>query len=87
MTKAREEIECVCRKYTEDKDAPLAAQLSSIPLEAWESEFETLDLCLRDSIRLQLSGSAFRRNISGEDVKVGDEIIPKGAFAVSPPFL
>lgn len=39
-----------------------------------------MDLCLRDSIRLQALGTAFRRNISGRDVVVGDEVIPNGAF-------
>lgn len=44
------------------------------------SDFPFLDLCLRDSIRLQALGSFFRRNISGRDVIVGDEVIPNGAF-------
>jgi cytochrome P450 len=39
-------------------------------------------MCLRDSIRLQLLGTAFRRNISGKDIPtgVGNEVIPPGAF-------
>ena len=85
MSKARQEVESVLQKYSSDKDAPVAEQLLSIPIEAWESEFEVMDLCLRDSIRINLLGSAFRRNVSGGDVKVGNEVIPSGAFAVSLP--
>ena len=60
----------------------MVEQLSQLPLEAWESEFPVLDLCLRDSIRLQLLGAALRRNVSGKDIPidVGDEVIPNGAF-------
>jgi hypothetical protein len=41
-----------------------------------------IDLSLRESIRFQLVGTAFRRNISGQDIPIGDEIIPNGAFVV-----
>ena len=44
-----------------------------------------MDFCFRDSIRLNLLGSAFRRNVTAGDVKVGNEVIPSGAFAVSLP--
>jgi len=37
-------------------------------------------MCLKDSIRLQLLGAGFRRNISGKDIQLGNEVIPNGAF-------
>jgi cytochrome P450 len=50
-------------------------------VEAWENEFPDIDLCLRDSIRLNLLGTAMRRNISGKDLPTPNgEIIPPGAF-------
>lgn len=54
-------------------------------MDDWESEFPSIDLALRECIRLQMVGTAFRRNISGRDVvisKTTGEIIPKDAFAM-----
>ena len=54
-----------------------------VPIEAWEGEFSIIDMCLRDSIRLQMPGTAFRRNASGKDIPLnnaGTEVIPKDAF-------
>ena len=85
MARTREEVEQVLQKYCHDKEAPLSERLAAVPLKAWETEFETTQLCLRDTVRLQLGGTAFRRNIGGRDIEIGDEIIPDGAFAVRPP--
>lgn len=54
-----------------------------VPLEAWESEFNVIDLCLKETIRLQMSGCAFRYNRSNKDIPLGGtsgEVIPKGSF-------
>ena len=59
----------------------------SLPIEAWEGEFPNIDMCLKDSIRLNLNGTAFRKNTSGKDIllnKNGTEVIPAGAFATFP---
>ena len=80
QAKARKEISTIAGKYNPDTNASLIDQLSNVPVEAWETEFEVLDFCLRDSIRIQLLGTAFRRNISGKDVQIGNEVIPPGAF-------
>lgn len=79
--KVQAEVRAAGAKYG-DKDASLIDQLSAIPVAGWESEFPMLDLCLRDSIRLQLLGAAFRRNISGHDIPIndGEEVIPPGAY-------
>ncbi|CAG8960722.1 hypothetical protein HYFRA_00002258, partial [Hymenoscyphus fraxineus] len=82
MSKVREEVQTVAAKYCPDTDAPLSQQLTFVPVEAWESEFPSLDLCLKDSIRLQLLGAVFRKNTSGREIPtgVGDEVIPPGAY-------
>ena len=82
LSKARAEVEAVAAKYSTDKKAPLIDQLSQLPIEAWESEFPVVDMCLRDSIRLQLLGTTFRKNIAGRDIPTGngDEVIPVDAF-------
>lgn len=57
----------------------------SVPIEAWESEFPMSDLCLKDCIRMQLSGTAFRKNTSGQDIPLkSGEVIPKGAYVAFP---
>jgi cytochrome P450 len=83
MARAREEVVAVSRKHNPDSKSSLVDQLANVPVEAWETEFKFLDCCLKDSIRLQLLGTAFRQNISEEDIQIGDEIVPPGAFLVS----
>ncbi|ORY18132.1 cytochrome P450 6A1 [Clohesyomyces aquaticus] len=82
LAKAQEEIRTVAAKYATNPDAPLRHQLDDVPLEAWESEFPVVDVCLKDSIRLNLLGTAFRKNISGKAIPTGNgnEVIPPGAF-------
>lgn len=57
-------------------------QLAQLPIEAWGQEFPIIDTCLRESIRLQLLGTAFRKNISDNYIPTGKdgESIPPGAF-------
>jgi len=53
QSKAREEIKAAALKYSNDKDTSLIEQLQQLSMEAWESEFPVLDMCMRDSIRLR----------------------------------
>ena len=58
--------------------------LLSVPIEGWENDFPLIDICLKDSIRLNASFASFRRNTSGQSVplnKDGSEVIPPGAYA------
>ncbi|KAF2019854.1 cytochrome P450 6A1 [Aaosphaeria arxii CBS 175.79] len=82
LAKTREEVRRTAAKYATDPSAPLYVQLNDVPLEAWEAEFPLIDMCLRDSIRLNLLGTAFRKNISGKPIPTGhgDEVIPPDAF-------
>jgi cytochrome P450 len=81
LARCREEIRNTAAKYATNPNAPLYHQLGDVPLEAWEAEFPFVDMCLRDSIRLNLLGTAFRRNVSGRDVPIGNgEVIPPNAF-------
>jgi cytochrome P450 len=82
LAKTQEEVRNTAAKYARDPSAPLRHQLDDVPLEAWEAEFPIVDMCLRDSIRLNLLGTAMRRNISGKSIPTGHgkEVIPPGAF-------
>lgn len=83
--KVWEEVKALAERYDSDTSKPIAERLASAPLEAWENELPTIDLCLRDSIRLNLVGSMFRQNHSNSPVKLSDNSeIPAGAFAAYP---
>lgn len=80
-SKARDEVRAVTDKYFPDQHEPLVARLARLPLTAWEAEFSTLELCLKDSIRLHSLGACFRKNISGKDLELGkNEKIPDETF-------
>jgi hypothetical protein len=82
MARARKEITDTAAKYSTNSKASLVDQLDSLPLEIWETKFPFLDMCLKDTIRLQLPAALLRKNISGSEVGIGDEILPNGAIAV-----
>jgi cytochrome P450 len=82
MTKVRAEVQAAIRTSatTTDPKATMIEKLASVPLAAWESEFPAIELCLRECIRLTATGATFRRNTSGHDIQVGDEVVPKDAY-------
>lgn len=58
-----------------------------VPIDAWENEFPLVDMCLKDSIRLQMTGATFRKNITDQSIplnKAGTEVIPSGAYVTYP---
>ena len=80
----RKEILAAASKHNPNSTLPLTEQLSNLPLSAWESDFPVLDLCLRDSIRLQVHGTGFRRNLTSKPIPLSTdpdgEVLPPGAF-------
>lgn len=87
MAKVRAEIAQLGAKYATKGDlkAPLAKQLLSVPLKAWETELPVMDLCVKETIRLHFQiPTLVRKNISGEGIEIpGDkEVIPKDAIVV-----
>lgn len=71
-------------KHAPDSSLSLQERLALVPIEAWESEFPMIDLCLKEAIRMNLQGTAFRRNISGHDVKIDNtgKVVPPRSFAI-----
>ena len=81
VPKARAEVAAMASRYCPDASAPLRDQLTHVPIEAWENELPLIDLFLKDSIRLQTMGSAFRKNVSGQDIPLNkNEVIPPDAY-------
>ncbi|TKA69262.1 hypothetical protein B0A55_08113, partial [Friedmanniomyces simplex] len=53
LERVREEVLSVADRHCPDSSIPLKDRLMRIPVEAWEGEFPLVDMCLKDSIRLQ----------------------------------
>ncbi|KAK4565693.1 hypothetical protein LTR86_003541 [Recurvomyces mirabilis] len=84
LDQIRQEATRVADRYCNDTSLPLRERLMRVPIEAWENEFPIVDMCLKESMRLQSSGSFFRKNVSDHAVpinKEGTEVIPPGVFA------
>ncbi|KAG8406024.1 hypothetical protein J3458_021367 [Metarhizium acridum] len=81
--RCRQEIDQVLAKHRESSVQTPNDILKSLSLQEWESCFPVVGICLRETLRLQLPGTMFRRNASGIDVPIGSsgEVIPNGAYA------
>ena len=84
--KVRKELYEVVETYAspESKGRPVEERLTTLPLEVWETKFPSVDLCLKESIRLNLWGCGYRRNNTNTPVEIPGskgEIIPAGQFA------
>lgn len=63
----------------------LCQALTQIPPEAWEDETPILDKCIRETIRISMTGSALRRVMpGGEDLIIGKQKIKPGTFLAHP---
>lgn len=81
--KCKCEVDVVIAKYRKSVNQSPAEILNALDIEIWESEFQTIDNCLRETIRLAMPGTVFRKNTSGRDIAIGNtgEVIPDGSFA------
>lgn len=82
--KVREEVDAAVAKHRASSTQSSADILDSLTLKDWENEFPLLDLSLRESIRLGLTGVDYRMNDKDFDIAVGNsgECVPRGAYAV-----
>lgn len=76
------EVKAAAKAHSTNKDAPLVEQLASIPLEAWELLFPSIDLCLKETIRMWTSFSMIRLNTSPNPIPIPgtDEVVPGNTF-------
>lgn len=70
------------RKHRTSATQTVIDILTTLKIEHWETEFPSIDLGLRESIRLNMVGSVYRLNISGRDVPIAEtgEIVPRDAY-------
>ena len=71
--------------------ASLSSQLALVPAKVWEEDMSALDLCLRETIRLTLTGTMLRRvlppgrgNDDAEDVVFEGRKVSPGSFVAYP---
>ncbi|KAJ8474302.1 hypothetical protein ONZ45_g15988 [Pleurotus djamor] len=73
------EINKLLDKYAPESTEPVHHRLSSIPISAWEDNIPTMDLFIRETLRLTQNSTALRRNVL-EDIKIDGKIIKKGDY-------
>ncbi|TFK28942.1 cytochrome P450 [Coprinopsis marcescibilis] len=83
--KAVTEIETLLRNHSSSasEQDPLSTRLSTIPLEAWESEAPVLDSVIREITRIAQPHIAMRLN-EGPDVLIDNKLIPHGSYVLYP---
>ncbi|KAI1432137.1 cytochrome P450 6A1 [Xylaria sp. CBS 124048] len=86
MKRLRDEVDTSVKRHRTSPSQSRADVLDTLVVEDWESEFPLIDMALRETIRLSLPGTSFRKNTSGHDIPIGNtgEVIPAGAYAVYP---
>lgn len=83
MREVRAEVDRAVAKHQTGPEQNPIDVLGKLSIDDWEHDFPLTNLCLHESIRVVTVGASFRKNISGEDIKIGrtGQVIPKGAFA------
>lgn len=80
----QKEVDGVVAAHRRSPEQSAVEVLSTLSLNDWETSFPMIEICQRETIRHQMVGTAFRKNISNMDIPIGKtgEIVPKGSFAV-----
>jgi hypothetical protein len=78
------EVNAALNKHRHSPNETPADILSRLTMDDWETDFTSVDLCLRETIRMNMPGVSARQNLSGQDIKIKgtSEVIPKNMFAV-----
>ena len=69
----------VNKHTTNSSSEPLHQRLASIHISAWEEEMPVLDLIIRETLRINMSGLSFRRNLL-EDMTFSGGLVKPGDF-------
>ncbi|KAE8379572.1 cytochrome P450 [Aspergillus bertholletiae] len=81
MKMVRAEIDAALAKHGSPGETPVDV-LKRLKLQQWESEFPCFNACMHESMRLHVTGSAYRMNTSGGDVPITGtkEVVPRDAL-------
>jgi sterol 14-demethylase len=78
--KVKAEVVALVNKHTTNtSDEPLHKRLAAINISTWEDEMPALDIVIRETLRLNLTGLSIRRNLA-EDVTFSGGLIKHGDF-------
>lgn len=82
QTKVRAEIDSIIAKHRTSPSQSRFDVLDSLDIDTWETDFTLIDLCLRESIRVGIPGTSFRKNTASNDIPIGKsgQVIPKNAY-------
>lgn len=85
--RCRDEVRAVLSKHGESPNQPTSDVFAKMSLQSWESEFPVLQACLQETLRIGLTGTYLRKNVSGKEIPIGDtgQVIPAGSYAVCLP--
>ncbi|KAM3445494.1 hypothetical protein NHJ13734_000407 [Beauveria thailandica] len=83
--KVQAEVDAFIARHRRTAAESVLDILQRIPYHDWDTQLPVIDVCLRETLRINLYGPAIRKNISDEDVIIPgtDQVVPKKAFAVS----
>ena len=83
--RVHEEVDRAVEKHRSAPNQSVADVLATLTLDDWEADFPLIDLCLRETLRIHLTGTFPRKNTSGRNLslKHTGETIPKDSFVVS----
>ena len=69
----------VNKHTTNSSNEPLHQRLASIQVSAWEEEMPILELIIRETLRISITGLTFRRNVL-EDLTFSGGLVKPGDF-------
>lgn len=83
--KVQVETDTFIGRYRRTTEESMLDILQRVPYHDWDTQLPALHVCLRETLRLNLSGPALRKNLSNEDVVIPgtNQVVPKKAFVVS----
>ncbi|EGX94559.1 cytochrome P450 6A1 [Cordyceps militaris CM01] len=77
------EVDMFVNKNRRTPEESVREILQRVPYNDWDTQFPSISVCLRETLRLGVYQPAYRRNMSGEDVEIPgtNQVIPKESFA------
>lgn len=83
QSNCRHEVDAVLLKHRKTSLQSDNEILESLSLQDWETEFPVLYSCLQETLRLTSTGTFFRKNVSGADIRIGDsaDVVPNNSYA------
>ena len=66
----QEELQAAVKTSSASSDEPLSSRIAQIPLETWENSLPVLDNCIRETLRINITQVANRKNVGDKDIVI-----------------